>query len=110
MSNIIKHYDCWGVPYAIWRNEENGEYLCGVYDVGLGSYVGAGSMDTVLWDGFEITPAEAASLVNKYTENVLYRDLRLSGSFRVKPNVYKKMESDIKNNREKGGYNDIPTR
>jgi len=102
MSNIIKHYDCWGVPYAIWQNEEKGDYLCGVYDINLGYYVGAGSMERVLWDGFEITQEEATVLVNKYTENVLYRDQRLTNGYCVKPNVYKKMQSDIKKNNEKG--------
>ena len=102
MRDVIKRYDCWGVPYAIWRNEDNSEYLCGVYDIDLGYYVAAGSMDTVLWDGIEITQEEAADLVNKYTESVMHREQRRSNNYHVKSNIYLKMQSDIRHNQKKG--------
>ena len=102
MRNIIKRYDCWGVPYAIWKSEDNSEYLCGVYDIDLGCYVAAGSMDRVLWDGVEITQEQAAKLVNTYTVSVTYREQRRSDGYHIKSDVYRKVQSDIKNNHKKG--------
>lgn len=101
MGAIIKRYNCWGVPAAIWKDEVQGMYVCGFYDVDKEQYISGGDIEMVMLDGFEIGDSDAAlKLVTKYSRRVKRSRCTEKEKFYLSPKDLHGLEKEIEENRK----------